>query len=180
MTASSQPDSNRVSVLFVCLGNICRSPTAEAVFRACAEQRGVLDHLYIDSAGTAAYHVGNPPDQRAQRAGADRGFDLSPLRARQATVSDFEQFDHVLAMDEDNLFNLKQLHRQADQPCCTPELFLRYAEANSEHEVPDPYYGGTQGFEHVLDLCEAASNGFLDKLIDTHGWAEKPVERGSN
>jgi protein-tyrosine phosphatase len=150
----------KIKVLFVCMGNICRSPTAEGVFRKLVEDRG-LDHLFeIDSAGTHAYHIGKAPDQRAQRAALSRGVDLSPLRARQVEVSDFAEFDHVLVMDQDNMdalvFVCPKSHAHKLQ------LFLDYAPNVSSREVPDPYYGGAQGFERVLDLVEAAATGFLE------------------
>ena len=157
----------KVSVLFVCLGNICRSPTAEAVFRTRAEARGLMPQLHIDSAGTAAYHVGKSPDARATRAGRERGYDLTPMRARQATGSDFTHFDHVLAMDEENLANLDRLYHESGGQGTPPRMFLEFATQRSERAVPDPYYGGADGFEHVLDLCEAAADGLLDHIEQT-------------
>lgn len=152
----------RQRILFVCMGNICRSPTAEGVTRAIAEKKGVFDQFEFDSAGTHGYHVGNPPDQRARQAAARRGYDLSALRARQVNEFDFARFDHVLAMDRDNL----ELLRQA----CPAEhhaklrLFLEFAAHAPVDEVPDPYYGGPEGFERVLDMVEDAANGLLDEL----------------
>jgi len=148
------------SILFVCLGNICRSPTAEGVFTAKAIDRG-LTHLNIDGAGTGAWHVGNPPDKRATAHAKTRGYDLSPLRARAVSASDFENFDLILAMDNQNLADLR-----AAAPVNSKariELFLSY-QSSPTREVPDPYYGGAQGFEEVLDLVEAASEGLLDSL----------------
>ncbi|MCR9243181.1 MAG: low molecular weight phosphotyrosine protein phosphatase [Rhodobiaceae bacterium] len=145
------------SVLFVCLGNICRSPTAEAVFRVRAAAAG-LD-VEIDSAGTGAWHVGAMPDERAQAAGHARGYDLTPIRARQVSDRDYERFDLVLAMDHDNLATMK-----SRAPASSHErirLFLEFAPELGLNAVPDPYYGGDQGFEEVLDLIEAAS----DRLI---------------
>lgn len=150
------------SVLFVCLGNICRSPTAEGVFRTLVEREGLTAKITVDSAGTAAYHAGEPPDARAQAAAREWGVDLSMQRARQVLPTDFERFDLVLAMDDENLSNLQRL--------CPPQyrdrvrLFLDFASENSERNVPDPYYGGDDGFEHVLDLVEAASRGLLSQL----------------
>ena len=151
-----------VAVLFVCLGNICRSPTAEGVFRAHCERAGLADRIQVDSAGTAAYHAGQPPDRRAQAAALLRGIDLSMQRARQVTADDFLRFDYLLAMDRDNLANLKRL--------CPPaqagrlRLFLEFAHGAPALEVPDPYYGDGEGFEEVLDLVDAASAGLLAEL----------------
>lgn len=152
----------KTRILFVCLGNICRSPTAEAVFRAIAARELADLELAIDSAGTAAYHIGEPPDRRTREAAARRGYDLSDLRARMVEPEDFERFDLILAMDRQNLRTLEQrapvLVRQRIR------LFLEYAPEAGETEVPDPYYGGGNGFEHVLDLIEAASRGLCDAL----------------
>ena len=151
-----------VKVLFVCMGNICRSPTAHGVFRELVRRDGLEDAIQIDSAGTHAYHVGNPPDQRAQATARNRGIDLSDLRARQVSPEDFERFDYVLAMDEENLAILREL--------CPPgredrlRLFLDFAPQRPEREVPDPYYGGPQGFEHVFDLVEEAARGLLEDI----------------
>lgn len=148
------------SVLFVCLGNICRSPTAEAVFTAKAVELGRTD-LRIDSAGTGAWHVGNPPDRRATAHAKKRGYDLSPLRARAVSSADFDQFDLILAMDQQNLIDL--VRAAPTDSRASIELFLDY-EPSATTDVPDPYYGGDQGFEHVLDLIEAASDGLLAAL----------------
>jgi protein-tyrosine phosphatase len=149
-------------VLFVCMGNICRSPTAEGAFRNLVRQHGVEDWFEIDSAGTHAYHVGNPPDERAQKTALARGIDLSHLRARQVTIPDFELFDHILVMDRQNLDTLLFV-------CPKPhshklKLFLEYAPALKIKEVPDPYYGGDKGFEKVLDMVERAALGFLESV----------------
>lgn len=148
-------------VLFVCLGNICRSPTAHGVFQAMVEEQGLEDQIHVDSAGTAAYHVGNSPDSRSSATAIKRGYDLSPLRARQAIESDFEEFDFILAMDESNLMNLRAL-RPHDYSGHLG-LFLEFTSL-PEREVPDPYYGGDAGFEHVLDLVESASQGLLERI----------------
>lgn len=148
-------------ILFVCLGNICRSPTAEGVFRQRALVAG-MPALQIDSAGTAGWHIGKAPDPRTVRAAAQRGYDLASLRARQVVENDFHQFDFILAMDRNNLADL-----QAIRPArSTAELglFLDYAGDFPESEVPDPYYGGDQGFELVLDLIENASDGLIARL----------------
>lgn len=155
----------RQRILFVCMGNICRSPTAEGVTRAIAEKKGVFDQFEFDSAGTHGYHVGNPPDPRARQAAARRGYDLSPLRARQVNEFDFERFDHVLAMDRDNLALLRQACPEEHH--AKLRLFLEFAAnvpAEAGDEVPDPYYGGPEGFERVLDMVEDAANGLLDQL----------------
>lgn len=156
--------SKNVSVLFVCLGNICRSPTAEAVFQQRVREAGLAHRIRTDSAGTAAYHLGKSPDPRAQTAGQARGYDLSQLRARQVDPDDFTAFDHVIAMDEQNLADLEHLWQSSGRQGARPRLFLRYAEEASEVAVPDPYYGGADGFDHVLDLCEAAADGLLAEI----------------
>jgi protein-tyrosine phosphatase len=148
-------------VLFVCLGNICRSPTAHGVFQALVDAQGLGRQILVDSAGTAAYHVGNPPDSRSTQIALKRGYDLSPLRARQALEADFEQFDYILAMDQSNLINLRQL--QPHDYKGHLGLFLDFG-SKPEREVPDPYYGGDAGFEHVLDLVESASEGLLEHI----------------
>jgi protein-tyrosine phosphatase len=146
-------------VLFVCMGNICRSPSAEGVFTALVEKHGLTDEFNIDSCGTINHHTGEAPDSRAQKAAAGRGNDISGLRGRQYRALDFEGFDYIIAMDYDNLRVL-----YAD---CNPKfrhklhLFCSFAENREEDEVPDPYYGGTQGFEDVYDLIEDASIGLL-------------------
>ncbi len=154
-------------VLFVCLGNICRSPTAEAVFTALAKKQGMTDQLEIDSAGTSGYHIGEPPDQRACAAAQQRGYDMSHLRARQVTAQDFEHFDYLLAMDNANLRDL-----QSNCPASLRNkisLFLTFGKHCSESEVPDPYYGGGEGFERVLDLVEDASIGLLNAITSKVG-----------
>ena len=155
-----------VRVLFVCMGNICRSPTAEGVFRHYVSQRGLQEHIHIDSAGTHSYHIGCEPDHRTQAAAKSRGFDLSSLRARKVSTGDFEEFDYILVMDRTNYDDVCSKspphYRQKIR------LFLSYAEGIREEEVPDPYYGGNKGFEYVLDLVENAARGLLDKLVDIH------------
>jgi protein-tyrosine phosphatase len=151
----------RTSVLFVCMGNICRSPTAEGVFRYHAELSGVLDRLHIDSAGTHAYHTGEPADRRARAAAERRGVSLEGIRARRVVAADFERFDYILAMDEENLARLRSESPEEHQHKL--RLFLEFA-TGQEDEVPDPYYGGAAGFERVLDLVEEASRGLLETL----------------
>ena len=151
-----------MKILFVCLGNICRSPTAEAVLRALAAREAPELPLEVDSAGTAGYHIGEPPDPRAAAAGARRGYDLRALRARLVESEDFERFDLILAMDEENLRVLRG--RAPAVAHGRLRLFLEFAPAGSPAEVPDPYYGGPNGFEEVLDLAEAAARGLLEYL----------------
>lgn len=150
------------AVLFVCLGNICRSPTAHGIFARQVEEAGLTSCIRVDSCGTGAWHVGEPPDARATAAARLRGYDLTPLRARQFESRDFERFDVILAMDRSNLSHLEAL-RPADFSG-TLSLFLDYHPAATTREVPDPYYGGDRGFEEVLDLVEAASRGLLEAL----------------
>src|SRR5580658_5196888 len=151
-----------VKILFVCLGNICRSPTAEAVLRGIAAREAPELALTVDSAGTANYHPGAPPDRRAQAAARERAYNLSSLRARQVRAEDFAAFDLILAMDRNNLQEL--LERAPAQARGRIQLFLDYAPEQAVREVPDPYYGGPHGFEEVLDLIEAASRGLLRRL----------------
>jgi protein-tyrosine phosphatase len=151
-----------MKILFVCLGNICRSPTAEVVFRAVAQRDAPDLVLEIDSAGTAGYHVGELPDQRTRQAAARRGYDMSALRARVVEVEDFERFDLILAMDRENLSALER--RAPAQARDRLRLFLEFAPDTGVSEVPDPYYGGPNGFEDVLDLIEAASRGLIEHL----------------
>ncbi len=145
----------RLRVLMVCLGNICRSPTAEAVLRHKLAAAGLDGHVEVDSAGTGSWHVGDPPDPRSQRHAARRGYELSALRARQVCEADFERFDLVLAMDEDNLAELVRL--QPDGGRAELRLF-------AGRPVPDPYAGGPAGFEAVLDLVEATSDALTREL----------------
>lgn len=149
-------------VLFVCLGNICRSPTAHGVFLKKLAERKLEHRVEVDSAGTANWHVGKAPDPRTIKAAAKRNYDLTPLRARQAIAADFDYYDYVLAMDKSNLSDLKALKPAAAKT--KPELFLSFAHHFKEQEVPDPYYGGADGFEHVLDLVEDACEGLLDDI----------------
>ncbi len=151
----------KTAVLFVCMGNICRSPTAEGVFRHHVNAAGLSDNIEIDSAGTHAYHVGEPPDRRARAAAERRGMSLDGIRARRVHATDFERFDYIIAMDEDNLYRLRQ--EAPDGHTAELRLFLEFS-AGAETEVPDPYYGGTAGFERVLDLVDDASRGLLDAL----------------
>ena len=155
-----------VNVLFVCLGNICRSPTAEGVFRHLVAAEGLSESITIDSAGTGAWHIGDPPDARAQAAARRRGIELSGQRARQVAAGDFERFDYVIAMDQSNLANLSMQAPDAAHPRI--HLFLDFAPDVGTKEVPDPYYGGPGGFDDVLDMIEAASMGLLQDIRRNH------------
>ena len=151
-----------VRVLFVCMGNICRSPTAQGMFSKLLQERDLQDRVFVDSAGTHAYHVGEPPDERSVRAAAGRGIDLSQQRGRRVTVEDFRRFDYVLAMDHDNYAALSALCPAGLEEKLS--LFLVYAPHLKLSDVPDPYYGGPTGFERVLDIVEEAARGLLDDI----------------
>lgn len=154
---------SQIKVLFVCMGNICRSPTAEGVFNKLVSDMDMNARFFVDSAGTHAYHVGESPDTRAQQTARQRGINLSQIRARKVSTSDFDEFDYILAMDSDNYHILHD--------ACPTEhkhkvkLFLEYAPHRAEDDVPDPYYGGQNGFDHVFDLVEEASKGFYHSII---------------
>lgn len=150
-----------VKVLFVCLGNICRSPSAEGVFRKVVNQAGLDDQIAIDSCGTGDWHVGKGPDSRAVAAARNRGIDIGDLRARQFRSEDLDQFDYVLVMDRQNLADVRDIWRQNGGT--EPVLFLQFGSSGYD-EVPDPYYGGNHGFEHVLDLINEASEGLLKHI----------------
>ncbi|MCW8107883.1 low molecular weight phosphotyrosine protein phosphatase [Alteromonas ponticola] len=150
---------HKPAVLFVCLGNICRSPTAEAVFRHKVKQSAL--NIEIDSAGTHGYHIGSPPDKRSQAVAEMRGYDFSGLKCRKVQDDDFERFDYILAMDHSNLSNLKDMSDEKYHDKI--RLFLDFAD-DPHTEVPDPYYGGKRGFELVLDLIESASDGLIAHL----------------
>ena len=157
-----------VRVCFVCLGNICRSPTAEAVMRHLVAQEGLGDRIEVDSAGTGDWHVGDPPDRRARAVGAKRGIPLSGT-ARQFTAADFSGYDHVIAMDR---ANRDELLRMAGTPADRGKVrLLRSFDASAppDADVPDPYYGGPGGFDEVFDICERACRGLLDHLRRAHG-----------
>lgn len=155
-----------VHVLFVCLGNICRSPTAHAVFQQLVDASGLGHAILVDSAGTGDWHIGKAPDVRATAAARKRGYDLSVLRARRVTAEDFRRYDYILAMDLQNLRDLQAL-RPADFRG-ELSLFLNYGQ-HREREVPDPYYGEGDGFELVLDMVEAAAAGLLEAIALRHG-----------
>jgi protein-tyrosine phosphatase len=151
--------NHQINVLFVCLGNICRSPTAHGVFQGLVDQAGLRDKIIVDSAATSDWHAGKSPDSRSMAHAHQRGYDLSSLRARQIIRSDFEQFDYIFGMDQSNMDNM--------HPLCPNdyrghfELFLNFADTADCSEVPDPYCRGEDGFELVLDLVEEASRNLL-------------------
>lgn len=153
-------------MLFICMGNICRSPTAEVVFRQYVENAGLSEFITIDSAGTHDYHIGDAPDSRTQRVALQRGYDMSELRGRQVEQVDFLHFDYVLAMDRANLAVLQRLVPSGSNT--QAQLFLEYARHHVEREVPDPYFGGADGFEHVLDMVEDAAEGLLRHICQQH------------
>ncbi|MAA63346.1 MAG: phosphotyrosine protein phosphatase [Alteromonadaceae bacterium] len=151
-----------IRVLFVCLGNICRSPTAQGVLEGRLKAAGLADSVSVDSCGTGNWHVGEPADARASAAAKARGYDLSALRARQFVPEDLDEFDYVLTMDRQNQRDIAafaSVHSRTQ-----PRLFLEFAGDAAEQEVPDPYYGGQDGFAHVLDLVEAASDGLIEVI----------------
>lgn len=151
----------KIKILFVCMGNICRSPTAEGVFRQLVANAGMSDWIEIDSAGTHDYHVGSPPDNRTRLAALQRGYDLSNLRGRQVELKDFQEFDYILAMDRSNLADLNRT--------CPPQhrhklnLFMEFS-SGEQCDVPDPYHGGREGFENVLNMLENAASGLLTRI----------------
>jgi len=152
----------KVGVLFVCMGNICRSPSAEGVFRAVAKREGLMRKLLIDSAGTHDYHIGEPPDARAIASAQRRGYDIAKLRARQFEAKDFSRFDWIVAMDRNNLHRLIEM--QPKEFGGHVGLLLDFAPHLGIREIPDPYYGGPDGFERMLDLIEPASEALLARI----------------
>ncbi len=157
MIQAQQP----VAVLFVCLGNICRSPMAEGAFRHLVVEAGLQDHIEIDSAGTSGWHQGEPPDRRAQRTSAARGIDISAQASRTVRTEDFSRFDYILAMDHDNMNSLSRSMPQ--NASARLDLLLSFSSTDTE-EVPDPYYGGEQGFDHCLDLILDGAAGLLRSI----------------
>ena len=153
-----------VRVLFVCMGNICRSPISQGVFENILRREGLEEEVFVDSAGTGNWHVGSQPDERAQMTAGLRGLDLSAQRARQISPKDCDDFDYILTMDEENYRTVSALC----QGSAVVRPFLDFASDSPEREVPDPYYGGPEGFEHVLDLVEEASEGLLDDIRGRH------------
>lgn len=148
------------------MGNICRSPTAEGVFRRIVQEHGLENRIEIDSAGTHAYHVGSEPDSRAQAAALKRDINLSSLRGRQIKSIDMQEFDYVLAMDKSNYNDIQSI--SDNNAKAQLSLFLDFAEKHQEREVPDPYYGGGKGFERVLDMVEDAASGLLNHIRQQH------------
>lgn len=160
-------NKEQTKVLFVCMGNICRSPTADAVFRHQLKTAGLEKKISVDSAGTHSYHIGKPPDKRAQHAALQRGYTMHELRARAIQSSDFSEFDYILAMDNDNLAQLKS--NCPDQFIHKLSLLMQYSKDFSIcREVADPYFGGSQGFENVLDMVEIACQGLLTHIRKHH------------
>lgn len=156
----------KINILFVCMGNICRSPSAHGVFQQMVVNAGLGDKIMVDSAGTHAYHIGESPDRRSQKTASERGYDLSSLRARRVDPVDFEQYDYILAMDQENYLNLTS--RCPIEFQGKLDMFMAFAEDFIENEVPDPYYGGEQGFERVMDMIESASRGLLTAIREKH------------
>lgn len=154
----------KIRVLFVCMGNICRSPAGENVMRHLIQQAGVEDRFELDSAGTISMHVGNPPDPRMTEATENRNIAVTG-RARQVKAIDFERFDWILAMDEDNYQDLLHLQDQALAPIAKLVKFCEFCTEHDEEDVPDPYYGGPEGFEKVLDLLEDGCAKFIQKVL---------------
>lgn len=167
------PSSFRMRVLMVCMGNICRSPTAEGVLRHKLAQAGLADVIEVDSAGTHAHHVGSPPDERSQQAALKRGYDISRQRARKVRSQDFQEFDLLLAMDWDNLALLEEHCPQAPELRRKLKRLTEFVPSASPHAgaqvVPDPYYGGPAGFDFVLDLVEHACDGLVEHLRQVVG-----------
>jgi len=151
---------SKSSVLFVCMGNICRSPSAQGVFEKFVDDNGLANQFIIDSAGTHSYHVGGKPDSRATRAALDRGIDIRAQRAQKISTEDCEKFDHIIVMDNDNHMNIRMMCPKQHQHKI--HKMMDFSPSSKYTEVPDPYYGGDQGFELVLDLLENASLGLLD------------------
>jgi protein-tyrosine phosphatase len=159
---ASDENNEQLAVLFVCMGNICRSPTAEGVFRKLLADARLEDRVRVDSAGTTGFHEGAPPDARALKAASARGFDLGGIRARRVVPEDFEAYDLILAMDEENLAELQRA--APEEARARLRLLLEYAPAAPQTSVPDPYYGGKNGFEQVLDLVTDACAGLIEDL----------------
>ena len=154
-----------VNVLFVCMGNICRSPIAQGVFEDLLRREGFEEEVFVDSAGTGSWHVGHPPDARGQESAGKRGVDLSGQRARRVTPEDCRRFEYVIVMDRENYDSVSPLCSRSETEV---RLFLDYAPGLPLEEVPDPYFGGPDGFEHVLDLVEEAAKGLLDDVRKRH------------
>lgn len=159
-------DGSKINVLFVCMGNICRSPLAHGLFEDMVKREGVSDRIRVDSAGTHAYHVGEQPDPRSQQTALRHGIDLSTQRARRVATPDFEKFDYILAMDRENYRNL--LNSAPADHQHKVRLFMEFAPQRAEEEVPDPYYGGPDGFDRVYEMVEAAASGLMAEIRAKH------------
>ncbi len=174
MLQQKMASQEKIRVLMVCMGNICRSPTAEGVLRAMVEQSPLAGKVEIDSAGTTDYHTGSRPDPRAIRIAAARGYDLGKIRARQVKAQDFERFDYILAMDNTNVRHLRETWPESAS--ARVERLLDYGRTPANQEVPDPYYGSERDFEHALDLIENGCRGLLESLT-THFPASQTAGR---
>ncbi|MDR2365596.1 MAG: low molecular weight phosphotyrosine protein phosphatase [Zoogloeaceae bacterium] len=163
VSAPARNKTRKYRVLFVCMGNICRSPTAAGIFRRLLRQRKLENEFEVDSAGTHGYHIGEAPDSRTQRAAAARGYDLSGMRARKVTQRDLQHFDLVLAMDRVNLDSLR--HMSAPAQYEKIRLFMPFSRNFDDAEVPDPYYGLGYGFDVVIDMVEDAADGLLQSIL---------------
>ena len=158
-------ENKQVSILFVCMGNICRSPTAHGVFQALVDENGLGDAIGVDSAGTHSYHVGHQPDLRSQATSLKNDIDISRLKARRFVVEDFERFDYIIGMDQHNLADIRSIEPEAHD--ATVALMLDYSKKYNEKEVPDPYYGN-DGFDMVFDMVKDASIGLMDHIRRRH------------
>ena len=155
-----------MKLLFICLGNICRSPAAEGIMRQMVEERALSNDIIVDSAGIGSWHVGEMPDPRMRKHAARRGYDLSPLRARQFRTDDFQKFDYIIVMDEENYHDVMErggVYADARKVLCMKDYFIRY---KGQQSVPDPYYGGAEGFERALNLIEDGCEGLLKDLVN--------------
>lgn len=166
----STPNSSPLRVLFVCLGNICRSPLAEGVFRQMVHSSGLTENFEVDSAGTGAWHVGNPPDTRMTKTALARGVDIRQQQARQFVAEDFERFDHIFVMDKSNLQDVLALDVE-DAYSGRVRLFREFDSEPGDYQVPDPYFGGPQGFEAVYDIVDRTSRLLLHRLWEEFGSA---------
>ena len=156
----------KMKLLFICLGNICRSPAAEGIMRQMVEERALSNDIIVDSAGIGSWHVGEMPDPRMRKHAARRGYDLSPLRARQFRSDDFQKFDYIIVMDEENYHDVMErggVYADARKVLRMKDYFIRY---KGQQSVPDPYYGGAEGFEQALDLIEDGCEGLLKDLVN--------------
>ena len=169
---SKRPSDRPVRVLFVCLGNICRSPLAEGLFQRKVTEAGLADRVIVDSAGTGGWHVGAPPDRRMSATAADRGTDLSSLQARQLERADLDEFDHVFVMDKSNLHDTLALDPDGDHGTRV-RLFREFDPEPGDYQVPDPYYGGPEGFDRVYDIVDRTTDAILGRLRGVYGWEDE-------